>query len=91
MRIVVAAWGSDEAPSLDGPVVRDPRLAALGFRGIVPPGADMAADFWRGLAGLLGRRSAGAGILEKPAELADLPEGLISALETRAIWAKFGF
>jgi len=43
------------------------------------------------LAGLLGRRSAGAGILEKPAELADLPEGLISALETRAIWAKFGF
>jgi tRNA-modifying protein YgfZ len=44
-RIVVAAWGSDEPPSLDGPVARDPRLAALGFRGIVPSGADMAADF----------------------------------------------
>lgn len=44
-RIVVAAWGSETPPIVDGPVARDPRLAALGFRAIVPPGADMAADF----------------------------------------------
>jgi len=43
--IVVAAWGSDAPPILDGPVARDPRLAALGFRAIVPAGADMAADY----------------------------------------------
>ena len=44
-REVVAAWGSDVAPILDGPVAADPRLAALGFRAIVPGGADMAADY----------------------------------------------
>jgi len=44
-RIVVAAWGSVAPPILDGPSAPDPRLAVLGFRGIVPPGADMAADF----------------------------------------------
>ena len=44
-RIVVAAWGAETPPIVDGPVARDPRLAALGFRAIVPPGADMAADF----------------------------------------------
>lgn len=44
-RIVVAAWGGASAPLLDGVVAPDPRLAALGYRGIVPPGADMAADF----------------------------------------------
>ena len=44
-RIVVAAWGRDEPPTLDGPVVRDPRHSELGFRGIVPPGADMAPDY----------------------------------------------
>jgi hypothetical protein len=43
-RIVVAAWGSDAPPILDGPVAPDPRLAALGHRAIVPPGADMAPD-----------------------------------------------
>lgn len=43
--IAVAAWDSDAAPILDGPVAADPRLAALGFRGIVPAGADMAPDF----------------------------------------------
>jgi len=43
-RIVVAAWGGG-APILDGPVAADPRLAALGFRAIVPAGADMAPDF----------------------------------------------
>jgi signal peptide peptidase SppA len=46
------------------------------------------------LSGLLGRRSAGATTLSSLASLdgtAGLPDELISALETRAIWAKFGF
>lgn len=41
------------------------------------------------LSGLLGRKSAGAGSSLEAIE--GLPDGLISALETRAIWAKFGF
>jgi signal peptide peptidase SppA len=43
------------------------------------------------LSGLLGRRSAGAAALSQLDGLAGLPEEVISALETRAIWAKFGF
>ncbi len=43
------------------------------------------------LSGLLGRKSAGAGTLVSLDGVAGLPEELISALETRAIWAKFGF
>jgi signal peptide peptidase SppA len=43
------------------------------------------------LSGLLGRKSAGAGTLGQLDGLAGLPDELISALETRAIWAKFGF
>src|SRR5579859_2020811 len=43
------------------------------------------------LAGLLGRRSPGAGALAALDMSAGLPEELISALETRAIWARFGF
>jgi tRNA-modifying protein YgfZ len=43
-RIVVAGWGGGR-PILDGPAAADPRLAALGFRAIVPAGADMAPDF----------------------------------------------
>ena len=43
------------------------------------------------LAGLLGRKSAGAGTFVSLDGFAGLPEELISALETRAIWAKFGF
>jgi folate-binding protein YgfZ len=43
-RIVVAAWGAAKAPSLDGPVAVDPRLADLGYRAIVPAGSDMAPD-----------------------------------------------
>ena len=42
------------------------------------------------LSGLLGRKSAGAAALSSEG-LAGLPDELISALETRAIWAKFGF
>jgi signal peptide peptidase SppA len=41
------------------------------------------------LSGLLGRRSSGAGTAWE--NTANLPEELICALETRAIWAKFGF
>src|ERR1700688_4990011 len=43
------------------------------------------------LSGLLGRRSAGAGTLVQFDGIAGLPDEVISALETRAIWAKFGF
>jgi signal peptide peptidase SppA len=43
------------------------------------------------LSGLLGRKSAGAGALASMDGVSDLPDQLISALETRAIWAKFGF
>ena len=42
------------------------------------------------LAGLLGRRSPGAGSLAALDGIGALPDELISALETRAIWAKFG-
>ncbi len=43
------------------------------------------------LYGLLGRRSPGAGALGAIEGLPGLPEELISALETRAIWARYGF
>src|SRR6202047_401704 len=43
------------------------------------------------LSNLLGRRSAGAGTLTALDGVAGLPDELISALETRAVWAKFGF
>ena len=43
------------------------------------------------LAGLFGRKSAGAGVLSGLDGAAGLPDELISALESRAIWAKFGF
>ena len=43
------------------------------------------------LSGLLGRKSAGASALSQWDVIGGLPDELISALETRAIWAKFGF
>src|ERR1700716_2006335 len=43
------------------------------------------------LSGLLGRKSAGSGTLTSLDGFAGLPDELISALESRAIWAKFGF
>jgi signal peptide peptidase SppA len=43
------------------------------------------------LSGLLGRKSAGAGTLGQLEGFAGLPDEVISALESRAIWAKFGF
>lgn len=42
------------------------------------------------LSGLLGRK-AGAGTLTSLNGMAGMPDEVISALETRAIWAKFGF
>ncbi|MBH5369615.1 S49 family peptidase [Bradyrhizobium glycinis] len=43
------------------------------------------------LSGLFGRKSPGAGQLSALESMAGLPDELISAVETRAIWAKFGF
>ena len=43
------------------------------------------------LSGLLGRKSAGAGTLASLDGFPGLPDEVISALESRAIWAKFGF
>jgi signal peptide peptidase SppA len=43
------------------------------------------------LSGLLGRKSAGAETLLQLDGIAGLPDEVISALESRAIWAKFGF
>jgi signal peptide peptidase SppA len=43
------------------------------------------------VSGLLRRRSAGLTLLQSPDAIAGLPDEVISALETRAIWAKFGF
>jgi signal peptide peptidase SppA len=43
------------------------------------------------LSGLLGRRSPGAGQMSALDGIGALPDELISALEIRAIWAKFGF
>jgi signal peptide peptidase SppA len=51
---------------------------------VVAPAAGM-------LSGLLGRKSAGASALSQLDGIGGLPDELISALETRAIWAKFGF
>ncbi|WP_018182527.1 YgfZ/GcvT domain-containing protein [Kaistia granuli] len=39
---VYAFWNSDTPPVLPGPVARDPRLAALGFRAILPVGTPIA-------------------------------------------------
>ena len=49
---------------------------------VAPPG---------GMLGLFGRKSAGAGTLASLDGIGGLPDELISALESRAIWAKFGF
>ena len=43
------------------------------------------------LSGLLGRRAPGASSMALLDGIGGLPDDLISALETRAIWAKFGF
>jgi len=43
------------------------------------------------LAGLLGRKSPGAGSMAALDGVAGLPDEVISALEARAIWARYGF
>jgi signal peptide peptidase SppA len=43
------------------------------------------------LSGLFGRKSAGAGTLASLGDAAGWPDELISALESRAIWSRFGF
>lgn len=43
------------------------------------------------LSGLLGRKAPGIDASMAQDKLAELPEAIISALETRAIWARFGF
>jgi signal peptide peptidase SppA len=43
------------------------------------------------LSGLFGRKAPGAGALSLADGFSGLPDELISALESRAIWAKFGF
>src|ERR1700758_5531101 len=43
------------------------------------------------LASLFGRRAPGAGSLNLGEAAASLPDEMISALETRAIWARYGF
>src|ERR1700755_1494884 len=43
------------------------------------------------LSGLLGRRAPGAASLDVAGQMSALPDELISALETRAIWSRFGF
>src|SRR4030088_468994 len=43
------------------------------------------------LSGLFGRKSAGAGTRASLGDVAGWPDDLIAALESRAIWVKFGF
>jgi signal peptide peptidase SppA len=43
------------------------------------------------LSGLFGRKSAGAGTLASLGDTTGWPDELISALESRAIWSRFGF
>src|SRR6204780_772880 len=55
---------------------------------VLTPGIAPASGL---LARLFGRKAAGAGALYQQSVIAGLPDEVISALETRAIWAKFGF
>src|SRR5689334_20489265 len=43
-RRVVVSWGSEVPPTLEGIVAVDPRLPALGYRGIVPASAPIVAQ-----------------------------------------------
>jgi signal peptide peptidase SppA len=84
-------WAGDTAVSLGlADAVGDLRStlrARYGEKVLTPVIAPASGLF----AGLLGRRSPGAGSLVAMDALGGLPDELISALETRAIWAKFGF
>jgi signal peptide peptidase SppA len=84
-------WAGDNSVSLglaDGiGDLRSTLRSRYGEKVVMPVIAPAGGLF----SGLLGRRSAGAGMLAALEAGASLPEELISALETRAIWAKLGF
>jgi len=84
-------WAGDTAVSLglaDGiGDLRSTLRARYGEKVLTPVIAQPTGLF----SGLFGRRSPGAGQLSALEGVAGLPDELISALETRAIWAKFGF
>ena len=58
---------------------------------VIVLGAGPAGVFAAYRAAVLGAKSPGAGALAAFDGIGGLPDDLISALETRAIWAKFGF
>src|SRR5947207_13054566 len=83
-------WAGESAVSLglaDGIGDLRSTLRARYGEKVLPPVIAPASGM---LAGLLGRRSPGAGSLAALDGIGGLPDDLISALETRAIWAKFG-
>jgi signal peptide peptidase SppA len=84
-------WAGDTAVSLglaDGiGDLRSTLRARYGEKVLTPVIAQPTGLF----SGLFGRRSPGAGQLSALEGVPGLPDELISALETRAIWAKFGF
>jgi signal peptide peptidase SppA len=84
-------WAGDSSVSLglaDGiGDLRSTLRSRYGEKVVMPVVAPAGALF----SGLLGRRSAGAGMLAALEAGAGLPDELISALESRAIWAKLGF
>jgi signal peptide peptidase SppA len=84
-------WAGDSSVSLglaDGiGDLRSTLRSRYGEKVVMPVVAPAGGLF----SGLLGRRSAGAGMLTALEAGAGLPDELISALESRAIWAKLGF
>jgi signal peptide peptidase SppA len=84
-------WAGDSSVSLglaDGiGDLRSTLRSRYGEKVVMPVVAPAGGLF----SGLLGRRSAGAGMLAALEAGAGLPDELISALESRAIWAKLGF
>jgi signal peptide peptidase SppA len=83
-------WAGDKAISLglaDGiGDLRSTLRARFGEKVLTPVIAPASGM----LSGLLGRRTPGAGSLGALDGIRALPDELISALETRAIWARFG-
>jgi signal peptide peptidase SppA len=84
-------WAGDTAVSLglvDGiGDLRSTLRARFGDKVLTPVIAPASGM----LSGLFGRRAPGAGSLDIADGVASLPDELISALETRAIWSRFGF
>ena len=63
---------------------KDGRYGEKVLTPVIAPATGLLSSFF-------GRKSAGSGALGQLDGIAGLPDELISALETRAIWAKFGF